>query len=108
MRMMQYFLLLFLGVGCNAWLIPLLNSRLRTRSQICLCLARLPTPNGYSFVEEGNYGTVEEEIEAMGGDPSFLEGFDAGKKMSIDTTRPVEPQKDDIWDGTVDENVYFD
>ena len=31
-----------------------------------------PSPTGFSFVKDGVYTNIEEEIEAMGGDPFFL------------------------------------
>ena len=54
---------------------------------------------GYSFVEGGDYDSLEEEIEAMGGDPSFLEDYEDGN---------LQVSGGDDWDGTVDEDAYFD
>jgi len=53
---------------------------------------------GYSYKEEDDYESPEEEIEAMGGDPYFLqEDSEAGNL-----------QVSEGWDGTIDEDAYFD
>lgn len=71
----------------------------------------------FSFVEDSDFfASEEEEIEAMGGDPSFLPTND---DVTDWTTPPKEeeqvskeptdstPAKFE-WDGEVDEDAYFD
>ena len=64
-----------------------------------------PRPPPYSYVEGNEYDDVYEEIEAMGGDPFFL-----------DDTSPEDGEHDEVkdtdpdfeWDGAVDEDAHFD
>mmetsp|Transcript_18826 Transcript_18826/g.27841 ORF Transcript_18826/g.27841 Transcript_18826/m.27841 type:complete len:142 (+) Transcript_18826:51-476(+) len=83
----------------------------------------------FSYVEGSEYDNEEEEIMAMGGDPSFLMDFkeddmkrreeddekqdDAPKWLPTDGNgpQPKPPSKFtdmDEWDGTVDESAHFD
>jgi hypothetical protein len=98
------------------------HSRCR-RSSTALALVRTPpkqSVSGGTFVEGDDYGSSLEEIEAMGGDPSFLGAY---------TTPTVEGSSlnpglvegelggesfgwnvdvDEGWNGVVDENAHFD
>ena len=58
--------------------------------------------SGFSFVEGGNYGNAEEEIEAMGGDPFFLDD-NTDPEQGADVTDPCVE-----WDGTIDEDAQLD
>ena len=60
--------------------------------------------SGISFVEEGTYDSMEEEIEAMGGDPFFLDSSAEGNPE--DDEKNSDP--DFEWDGTVDEDAHLD
>jgi hypothetical protein len=54
-----------------------------------------PSPTGFSFVEGGVYTNERDAIEAMGGDPFFLEGEDN------DSMNMLEEEEGD-------ESSYFD
>lgn len=78
---------------------------------------------GFSYVEDGVYTNIVEEIEAMGGDPSFLIETEppssptlssatiTGSEMTVpassDTAPPV-PAVGWEWDGVEEEEAYFD
>lgn len=84
--------------------------------------SRPPRSEGtFSFVEGSDvYQSLEEEIEAMGGDPSFLDLDESVRTRGapgdgdLATASGVEgivgtgPAKEFIWDGEVDEDAYFD
>ena len=53
-------------------------------------------------MEGGNYGNAEEEIEAMGGDPFFLDD-NTDPEQGADVTDPCVE-----WDGTIDEDAHLD
>lgn len=65
---------------------------------------RRPTNFGTgSYEDDGDYDTVEEEIEALGGDPIFLDSEpDDADEQEKDTDPDFE------WDGTVDEDAHLD
>ena len=73
-----------------------------------------PSPTGFSFVEDGVYTNIEEEIEAMGGDPFFLsEGPTTPPTRStdaVDTTSSDASSVTDTWewDGVEVDDAYFD
>jgi hypothetical protein len=55
---------------------------------------------GYSFVEGDKIDSLEQEIQAMGGDPFFLEDFATpGEESNMELEE---------WDGQEDEAAYFD
>ncbi|GAX11526.1 hypothetical protein FisN_22Lh216 [Fistulifera solaris] len=70
----------------------------------------------FTFVEGSDFfASEEEEIEAMGGDPSFLDSSDQDtawlipKHEKSDSKEQLDnkPEKFE-WDGEVDEDAYFD
>jgi hypothetical protein len=63
-----------------------------------------PSSSGFSYVEEGEYTTSEEEVDAMGGDPFFLDDFDDSSSSSdaVDEVAAWE------WDGIVDDDAHMD
>lgn len=80
--MMKLVYLALLVCSTSAWMQPLAK-----RPPTCL-----PSMGPmFSYVEEAEFEDQREEIEAMGGDPSFLED---------------EPQEMDAWEE--DETAYFD
>ena len=90
---------------------------LSTRASVSLMLAQVhsrpqdPTGNprmdssGGSYVEGNEYESTSAEIEAMGGDPFFLDDFSADQGQS--GSGGVEEQRED-WDGIVDDEAHFD
>ncbi|GAX15934.1 hypothetical protein FisN_22Hh216 [Fistulifera solaris] len=70
----------------------------------------------FTFVEGSDFfASEEEEIEAMGGDPSFLDssGDDTPwlkqKEEKLDSKEQVDNKTEKFeWDGEVDEDAYFD
>jgi hypothetical protein len=68
-----------------------------------------PTSSGFSYVEEGEYASAEEEIDAMGGDSFFLEDQDANATSSTQESNSEE-DVDAVWewDGVVDEDAHMD
>ncbi len=82
-----------------------------------------PSPTGFSYVEGGVYTNMEEEIEAMGGDTSFLMmessapaptttpmviSNDAASSAESDLASPPPPPPAWEWDGVEVEDAYFD
>jgi hypothetical protein len=76
-----------------------------------------PSPTGFSYVEEGVYTNIVEEIEAMGGDPSFLMEVvpplfnDIPTDHVTTTSSVVEADASSIaweWDGVEENDAYFD
>lgn len=74
-----------------------------------------PSPTGFSYVEEGVYTNIEEEIEAMGGDPSFLMEAPSTNDNTIPMdnvkTSSMESNASPIaweWDGVEEDDAYFD
>jgi hypothetical protein len=94
-----------------------------------------PKSDGFSYVEDGVYTNLEEEVDAMGGDPFFLlDSKDGDDSNSVDTLipapiqmpivattiiEPIETMTTAIdkttattetweWDGVVLEDAYFD
>lgn len=65
-----------------------------------------PSPTGYSYVEGADdwFGSEAEEIEAMGGDPFFLDG-EEGSDNNIECPEDSEGWE---WDGSVDEDAHLD
>lgn len=63
-----------------------------------------------SYVEGDEFGDVVEELEAMGGDPSFLDETEIPLlPVSIDeTANDANFSKEELWNGEVDEDAYFD
>jgi hypothetical protein len=78
-------------------------------------------PSG-SFVEGDSYDSTIDEIEAMGGDPSFLDGYagaagdgDDGSASPRDSSDGDgdgdggwEVDVEEGWNGVVDDNAHFD
>jgi hypothetical protein len=75
--------------------------------------------SGGSFVEGDSYDSTIEEIEAMGGDPFFLDEYyaaddDVGRgddrsESSPDNSSDWEVEDvNEGWDGVVDDNAHFD
>jgi hypothetical protein len=70
----------------------------------------------FTFVEGSDFfASEEEEIEAMGGDPSFLDssGDDTAwltpKEEKFHSKEQVDNKAEKFeWDGEVDEDAYFD
>jgi len=64
-----------------------------------------PVPSGISTFVEGSdyYDSMEEEIEAMGGDPFFLDTNNDDDNDENDATTP-----DFEWDGSVEEDAHMD
>ena len=75
-----------------------------------------PSPTGFSYVEEGVYTNIEEEIEAMGGDPSFLTEAPPANDKFVPTANDatllaVESDASPVvweWDGVEKDDAYFD
>ena len=73
-----------------------------------------PSPTGFSYVEDGVYTNIEEEIEAMGGDPSFLIESAFSPSASTNSTNTVLTSSDASpvvaweWDGVEENDAYFD
>ena len=60
------------------------------------------TPGIGSYVEGDTFDDPRDEVEALGGDPFFLEDDDDNAKSS-------NPDDDDfLWDGEIDENAHLD
>ena len=57
-------------------------------------------PTGFSYVEGENYDNEFEEVEAMGGDPFFLQ------VEQEDEEKETDP--DFEWDGIVDDEAHLD
>jgi len=74
--------------------------------------ATASSPWGSSSYAEGNeYPTIEAEVEAMGGDPSFLDDIDSIDREGADISTAAAPDDEPTffeWDGIVDEDAYFD
>ena len=89
------------------------DSSLQEQQQVKQKKTPRPSPTGFSYVEEGVYTNIEEEIEAMGGDPSFL--VDA-PSLTTTATMNSDPPDDASsplvvpweWDGVEDSDAYFD
>ena len=60
-------------------------------------LASTP-PGTRSYVEGDTFEDPKEEVEALGGDPFFLDDDEKGSKDDDDF----------LWDGEVDENAHLD
>ena len=56
---------------------------------------------GFSYVEGTEYDTLADELEAMGGDPSFL------MLEEEDDSNEANNGKNDEWDGEVDEEAHL-
>jgi hypothetical protein len=71
-----------------------------------------PSPTGFSYVEDGVYTNIE--IEAMGGDPSFLiESPSSATTSTISasaasTSSDASPAVKWEWDGVEENDAYFD
>jgi hypothetical protein len=90
-------------IGCRRLL---LSAKARDITVLQSTAPRSSPPKGYSYVEGSEYGNLEDELDAMGGDPAFLDSF---------SERNVEAAGDDGndgendgWDGEVIEDAYFD
>jgi len=57
-------------------------------------------PTGFSYVEGENYDNEIEEVEAMGGDPFFLQVDEEQEEKETDP--------DFEWDGIVDDEAHLD
>lgn len=66
-----------------------------------------PSPVGFtsSHVEGSEYATIEEEVEAMGGDSFFLRNHES---TSAECTSTEDGEAVFEWDGAIDEDAYFD
>ena len=79
-----------------------------------------PSPTGFSYVEGGVYTNMEEEIEAMGGDLSFIMMESSAPAttttpMIVSNTVASSVESDLAsspsaweWDGVEEEDAYFD
>lgn len=55
-----------------------------------------------SYVEGDEFESLEDELEALGGDPAFLDD-------SEENDKPNQDSDGEEWDGwTIDEGAYFD
>jgi hypothetical protein len=68
-----------------------------------------PRSARFSFAEGSDFESPEEEIEAMGGDPFFLEQ-EKEQEITVSTGDAEGVDKDTpfLWDGEVIEDAYFD
>jgi len=76
-------------------------------SLLLLLHAKTPKPpTGISTFVEGSdyYDSMEEEIEAMGGDPFFLDNYNNGD----DDNDENDAAPDFEWDGSVEEDAHMD
>jgi hypothetical protein len=98
---------------------PPFHGRRRWRTSVALACAR-GTPkrsvSGGTFVEGDDYESSLEEIEAMGGDPSFLGACTAppGEGSSVESAtsegefRGWNVEADEGWNGVADDKEHFD
>jgi hypothetical protein len=98
---------------------PSFRGRRRWRTSVALACART-TPKhsviGGTFVEGDDYESSLEEIEAMGGDPSFLGACTAppGEGSSVESATSEgeslgwNVEADEGWNGVADDNAHFD
>ena len=62
-------------------------------------------PGHGSYVEGDVFEDPLQEIEALGGDPFFL---DNGDKGGIDNDKNSDGEGNFLWDGEIDENAHMD
>jgi len=111
---------LLLEVAQSAWIPPRCQQQLQRRISIRVARTqiqvRAATPPNKpprnpltfgtgSYVDDGDYGSAEEEIEAMGGDPFFLhdnQQVDDPEEQEKDTDPDFE------WDGIEVEDAHMD
>lgn len=92
--------------------------RRRTLSAALACVQMTPKRAviGGTFVEGDDYESSLEEIEAMGGDPSFLgaytaqpgDGSDVKPGPSKGASSGWDVNVDEGWNGVADDNAHFD
>lgn len=96
-----------------------LSGQQRTNSVDATCLfqSKAPSapPTAYSYVEGNEYENDWDEIEALGGDPFFLDTSDSiipGANTESDLRSNLQimgdETPDDAWDGREHDDAYFD
>lgn len=91
----------------------------KAKTSMLSTLPRAASDASYSFIEGDDYQNPFDELEAIGGDPSFLdpvpgqESFsldqDVGiKEFNFDTPNaPTDSDKNYLWDGIVDDEAHL-
>eukprot|EP00977_Amphora_coffeiformis_P012496 scaffold3079_cov174-Amphora_coffeaeformis.AAC.7 len=92
--------LFFAFVGfASAW-VP--SAARHAASRVILQSSRGPPPGIGSYVEGDMFEDPLQEIEALGGDPFFLDNDDN------DGEKNTNSEGDFLWDGEIDENAHMD